>query len=35
VTSEERSTKLGAVAFFQKPFDNEALFYAIRQAIGP
>jgi DNA-binding response OmpR family regulator len=34
VTVRERALKAGAVAFFQKPADNDDLLAAIRQALG-
>ncbi len=34
-SSEERSLTAGAVAFFQKPVDNEVLLAAIKKALGP
>jgi DNA-binding response OmpR family regulator len=34
VTVRERALKAGAVAFFQKPADNDELLAAIRQALG-
>jgi two-component system cell cycle response regulator len=34
LTARERSLQSGAVAFFQKPVDNDELLAAIRQALG-
>jgi DNA-binding response OmpR family regulator len=33
-TTEERALKAGAVAFLQKPFDNDELLAAIQKALG-